>query len=116
MAGIQKELDTLVKIIVETVPTEQIYLFGSYAYGAPHKDSDQDIYIVMKGDAPMQELDAMDATHNRRTSDMDGQTSGVCLSSPPPPYTWTRGTPGAERLVFPQKVFLLKSASMRGMG
>jgi predicted nucleotidyltransferase len=82
LAGIQKELDTLVKIIVETVPTEQIYLFGSYAYGALHKNSDLDIYIVMKGDAPMQELDA---THNRRTSDMDGQTSGVCLSSPLPP-------------------------------
>jgi predicted nucleotidyltransferase len=60
LAGIQKELDTLVKIIVETVPTEQIYLFGSYAYSAPHKDSDLDIYIVMKDDAPMREADAMD--------------------------------------------------------
>jgi predicted nucleotidyltransferase len=27
------ELDTLTKSIVETVPVEQVYLFGSYAYG-----------------------------------------------------------------------------------
>jgi predicted nucleotidyltransferase len=58
---IQKELDALTKIIVETVPVEQIYLFGSYAYGTPHKDSDFDIYVVLKDDAPMREVEAMDA-------------------------------------------------------
>jgi len=66
IAEVQNELDTLVKIIVETVPTEQIYLFGSYAYGTPHKDSDLDIYIVMKDDAPMREWDAMDAVNLAR--------------------------------------------------
>jgi predicted nucleotidyltransferase len=39
---VRVELDTLTKVIVETVPVEQIYLFGSYAYGTPHKDSDTD--------------------------------------------------------------------------
>jgi predicted nucleotidyltransferase len=58
---IRQELDTLIKIIVETVPVEQIYLFGSYAYGTPHKDSDFDIYVVLKDDAPMRDLDAMAA-------------------------------------------------------
>ena len=56
---IKDELDTLKKIILEKVPTEQIWLFGSYAYGTPTKDSDIDIYIVMKDDAQMRELDAM---------------------------------------------------------
>jgi predicted nucleotidyltransferase len=61
LAAVQPELDTLTQIIVDTVPTEQVYLFGSYAYGTPHKDSDFDLYVVMKDDAPMRELDAMDA-------------------------------------------------------
>ncbi|GHV82926.1 hypothetical protein AGMMS50212_02660 [Spirochaetia bacterium] len=61
ITAIKPELDMLTKIIVNTVPVEQIYLFGSYAYGTPHKDSDYDLYIVMKDDAPMRELDAMDA-------------------------------------------------------
>jgi predicted nucleotidyltransferase len=33
----RNELDTLTRIIVDTVPVEQIYLFGSYAYGTPRK-------------------------------------------------------------------------------
>jgi predicted nucleotidyltransferase len=55
---IKNELDALTKIIVETVPVEEIYLFGSYAYGTPRKDSDFDIYVVLKDDAPMRDLDA----------------------------------------------------------
>jgi len=27
---------------------EKIILFGSYAYGTPHKDSDYDFYVVLK--------------------------------------------------------------------
>ena len=38
------------KLIVENakrlMPASTIYLFGSYAYGAPDKNSDLDIYIV----------------------------------------------------------------------
>ena len=34
--------------ILATVPDyEKIYLFGSYAYGTPHKDSDYDFYVVL---------------------------------------------------------------------
>jgi predicted nucleotidyltransferase len=61
ITAIKPELDMLTKIIVDTVPVEQIYLFGSYAYGTPHKDSDFDLYIVLKDETPMRELDAMDA-------------------------------------------------------
>jgi predicted nucleotidyltransferase len=32
---------------VDTVPVEQIFLFGSYANGTLHADSDLDIYVVM---------------------------------------------------------------------
>jgi predicted nucleotidyltransferase len=63
ITAIKKELDMLTQIIVDTVPVEQIYLFGSYAYGTPDKDSDLDLYVVLKDDAPMRELDAMDAIY-----------------------------------------------------
>jgi predicted nucleotidyltransferase len=48
------------KAILETIPVEKIYLFGSYAYGVPRADSDLDIYVVMKDDAPYREIEAMD--------------------------------------------------------
>ncbi|MDR1923589.1 MAG: nucleotidyltransferase domain-containing protein, partial [Planctomycetaceae bacterium] len=47
-AKIQNELDVISDIIVKTVPVDQIYLFGSYAYGTPNEDSDLDIYVVLK--------------------------------------------------------------------
>ena len=57
-AEIQAELDKLKELIINAIPVEQIYLFGSYAYGTPHKDSDLDLYVVIKDDVPMRELDA----------------------------------------------------------
>jgi predicted nucleotidyltransferase len=57
--GIKQELDTITKIIADTVPVEAIYLFGSHAYGTPHKDSDLDLYVVFKDDLPVRELDAI---------------------------------------------------------
>jgi predicted nucleotidyltransferase len=56
---LKSELDTLKEIIVNTVPVEQIYLFGSYAYGTPHKDSDLDLYVVLKDNVEMREIDAV---------------------------------------------------------
>ena len=58
ISGIKQELDAITKIIAETVPVEAIYLFGSYAYGTPHKDSDFDLYIVFSDEMAMRELDA----------------------------------------------------------
>ena len=55
---VQAELDKLKELIVNAIPVEQIYLFGSYAYGTPHKDSDLDLYVVLKDDSPLRDLDA----------------------------------------------------------
>ncbi|MDR3302221.1 MAG: nucleotidyltransferase domain-containing protein [Spirochaetaceae bacterium] len=57
-AEIRAQLAAIKDIIVKTIPVEQIYLFGSYAYGTPHDYSDLDFYVVMKDDSPYQELDA----------------------------------------------------------
>jgi predicted nucleotidyltransferase len=56
---IQDQIDTIKDVILKTIPVEQIYLFGSYAYGIPHPDSDLDLYVVMKDDAPYTQLEAM---------------------------------------------------------
>jgi predicted nucleotidyltransferase len=55
---VQAELDILKELIVNAIPVEQIFLFGSYAYGTPRKDSDLDLYVVLKDDVQMRELDA----------------------------------------------------------
>jgi len=56
---IQTELNKLKELIVDTIPgwVEQIYLFGSYAYGTPHKDSDLDLYVVLKDTVPLRDID-----------------------------------------------------------
>jgi len=57
-AVVQAELDKLKELIINAIPVEQIYLFGSYAYGTPHKDSDLDLYVVLKDEVQIRELDA----------------------------------------------------------
>ena len=56
--AVQAELDKLKELIINAIPVEQIYLFGSYAYGTPRKDSDLDLYVVLKDEVQMRELDA----------------------------------------------------------
>jgi predicted nucleotidyltransferase len=56
--AVQAELDKLTELIINAIPVEQIYLFGSYAYGKPRKDSDLDLYVVLSDDLPMRDLDA----------------------------------------------------------
>ncbi|MDR1453223.1 MAG: nucleotidyltransferase domain-containing protein [Candidatus Margulisbacteria bacterium] len=55
---VQEQIEIVKKIIVETVPVKQIYLFGSYVYGTPRENSDLDFYVVMKDDAPYRQLEA----------------------------------------------------------
>jgi len=67
LAGeIKEDIEVLKKIILENIPTEQIWLFGSYAYGTPNKNSDIDVYVVMKDNSSMRELDAMVAVDMAR--------------------------------------------------
>jgi len=48
-SGIDKEIlaDILTRLVRVYHP-EMIYLFGSYAWGTPDKESDIDLYIVVK--------------------------------------------------------------------
>jgi len=43
---LQREIEKITKQIVENYKPEKIILFGSYAWGKPHKWSDIDLFIV----------------------------------------------------------------------
>ena len=45
-------LDEIVRRIVAALDPERIVLFGSYANGVPHVDSDVDLFVVMETDLP----------------------------------------------------------------
>ncbi len=45
-------LQEVVRRIVQSVNPQKIILFGSYAYGKPHKGSDLDILVVMDSNLP----------------------------------------------------------------
>ena len=42
-----KEINAIKDIIVRTAAPERVYLFGSFAYGTPDRDSDYDFYVLL---------------------------------------------------------------------
>jgi predicted nucleotidyltransferase len=45
-----EELQTIQDRIINAVPVEKLYLFGSYANGTPNENSDYDFYVVLPND------------------------------------------------------------------
>ena len=66
------EIMQIMNVIVEAIPTETIYLFGSYSRGTPNEGSDYDFYVIIP-DGSMHPLEATQkarrslAKINRRT-------------------------------------------------
>jgi len=54
---VNDEIKEIQSIIVDAVPTLQIYLFGSHAKGTQQADSDYDFYVVIPDDS-IRPLDA----------------------------------------------------------
>lgn len=74
-AEIKKELDILVNAICNNMKVNEIYLFGSYAYGKPTKDSDFDIYVVIPDNSvrpliAMQQLGFAISSYQKRPVDL----------------------------------------------
>ena len=55
----ENEIRAITEKIKDTVDCEKIYLFGSYAYGEPHKDSDLDFYVVLSPHSNLRPIEAM---------------------------------------------------------
>jgi len=49
----KRKIQAIADKIVREYKPEKIILFGSYAWGEPHEDSDLDFFIVKKTDDPM---------------------------------------------------------------
>ena len=60
--SINQDIKNMADIISQSVPAEKIYLFGSYAYGIPHKNSDYDFFIVVP-DGGMRPIEVMQEAH-----------------------------------------------------
>lgn len=43
----RRELENIVAAMKEAADIEEIYLFGSFAYGEPTKESDFDLYVLV---------------------------------------------------------------------
>ena len=56
------EITAIKDIIVNAVPIEKLYLFGSYANGTPNEDSDYDFYMVIPNDS-IRPLDAINMAY-----------------------------------------------------
>ena len=48
----QKQIEKILKIIVDKYKPDKVILFGSYAYGYPSKDSDLDLLVVKDSNLP----------------------------------------------------------------
>jgi len=44
---LSNEITQIKNAIIEALPVERLYLFGSYAYGTPTTDSDYDFYVLI---------------------------------------------------------------------
>ena len=51
-AATRTEINKIVKRLVDAYRPEKIILFGSYAYGVPHQDSDVDLLIIKTTSQP----------------------------------------------------------------
>ncbi|MDR1972073.1 MAG: nucleotidyltransferase domain-containing protein [Treponema sp.] len=58
--AVSEEIQNIAQSILGSVDAEAIYLFGSYAYGTPTKDSDYDFYVLIKDDSPIKPIDVME--------------------------------------------------------
>ena len=55
--AVNQEIRQIAEMIRQAVPVEQIYLFGSHAYGQPNKNSDYDFFLVIP-DGMMRPMEA----------------------------------------------------------
>lgn len=55
--NVEAELRTIADALVREYRPEKIILFGSYAWGTPHKDSDADLCVLKEhSDDPLEEM------------------------------------------------------------
>ena len=101
---IRDELKNLKEIILNTIPVEQIILFGSYANGTPHADSDIDILVIIPDCAEIREIDAMRLIH-KAIRDKKSMPVDVLVSKKEA-FERRKNTPTLEREISEEGILL----------
>jgi predicted nucleotidyltransferase len=57
--NMNEQIDEIRDRILSCIEAEQIFLFGSYAYGTPRENSDYDFYVVLPDDSLLKPIDAL---------------------------------------------------------
>jgi predicted nucleotidyltransferase len=103
---INDEILTIKDNILSTVgeTCEKIILFGSYAYGTPHKDSDYDFFVVLKDDSEKPILALQKIYRNLAKRPM--LTSIDVLANYKSRFEWRSTQPTIERRIAAEGVIL----------
>jgi predicted nucleotidyltransferase len=71
-ATVKKKIKEIANLIAKEYKPEKIILYGSYAWGKPHKDSDLDFFIIKRTSDPMlKRMDDVDRLFQRCEFPMD---------------------------------------------
>lgn len=69
---VERELQGITDKIVREFRPEKVVLFGSLAWGEPHKDSDIDLFVVKETNLPsLKRIEVLDRLFSRRAYPMD---------------------------------------------
>lgn len=69
---VEQKLKAITEKIVKEYQPEKIILFGSWAWGKPHEDSDFDLFIIKDTDMPsLKRIETLDRIFSRREFPMD---------------------------------------------
>jgi predicted nucleotidyltransferase len=107
----ENEIRAITEIIKETVDCEKIYLFGSYAYGEPHQDSDLDFYVVIPDDAG-RPIEVMQRIHTNLGA--QGQTTPIdIIATRSSRFADLSVLPSMERKIVREGVLLYEQGGFR---
>jgi predicted nucleotidyltransferase len=106
--ALNQEILNIVEAIKCAIQVNKIYLFGSYAYGAPNADSDYDFFVVLP-DNGLRPLEAM-RTARKALRSVNRKTAVDILADYQSRFNDRKQYNTLERKVFQEGVILYEQA------
>jgi predicted nucleotidyltransferase len=102
---INDEILRIKDVIVGCIDCEQVYLFGSHAYGNPTVGSDYDFYVVLRDDPQQKPIAAIQTIH-RHLIDFDTMIPVDVLANYKSRFEYRSKQPTLERKIVRDGVLL----------